>query len=282
MEKEPFDVIEQILDGNMVQHGPMNDRIYLMKTAPESEENLPQKLIEMAEKHGYSKIFAKIPSSHCDQFLQLGYRVEAIIPGFYNGKEAGCFLGYYLDKSRAEETDRIFCEKCHILALEKKETSHELPEPSLKLRKCEEKDVEEMAAIYQQVFKTYPFPIFDPAYLLQAMSKDVVFFGAESHGEMVALSSAEIDYKSASVEMTDFATLPSWRGKGLAAYLLAVMERFCQTKELKTAYTIARAVSPAINITFSRSGYQWCGRLKNNTQISGCIESMNVWYKKLS
>ncbi len=99
---------------------------------------------------------------------------------------------------------------------------------------------------------------------------------------MVALSSAEIDYKSASVEMTDFATLPSWRGKGLAAYLLAMMERFCQAEELKTAYTIARAVSPAINITFSRSGYQWCGRLKNNTQISGCIESMNVWYKKLS
>lgn len=44
MKKEPFDVIEQVLDGNMVQHGPMNDRIYLMKTAPESEENLPQKL----------------------------------------------------------------------------------------------------------------------------------------------------------------------------------------------------------------------------------------------
>jgi hypothetical protein len=36
MKKEPFDVIEQVLDGNMVQHGPMNDRIYLMKTAPES------------------------------------------------------------------------------------------------------------------------------------------------------------------------------------------------------------------------------------------------------
>ena len=47
------------------------------------------------------------------------------------------------------------------------------------------------------------------------------------------------------------------------------------------AYTIARAISPGMNITFARLGYHYGGRLVNNTQISGGLESMNIWYKSL-
>ena len=50
---------------------------------------------------------------------------------------------------------------------------------------------------------------------------------------------------------------------------------------MRTAYTIARAVSPGMNITFARLGYQFSGTLINNTQISGAIESMNIWHKPL-
>jgi hypothetical protein len=50
---------------------------------------------------------------------------------------------------------------------------------------------------------------------------------------------------------------------------------------IKTAYTIARAYSPGMNITFARSGYIYSGTLTHNTQISGKLESMNVWYKAL-
>jgi hypothetical protein len=44
-------------------------------------------------------------------------------------------------------------------------------------------------------------------------------------------------------------------------------------------YTIARAISVGMNITFARCGYDFGGTLVNNTQIAGRIESMNVWYK---
>jgi hypothetical protein len=37
-----------------------------------------------------------------------------------------------------------------------------------------------------------------------------------------------------------------------------------------------------MNITFAKNGYEYAGTLKNNTNISGNIESMNVWYKHLS
>ena len=52
-------------------------------------------------------------------------------------------------------------------------------------------------------------------------------------------------------------------------------------KNMRTAYTIARAISPGMNITFAKAGYKFSGTLINNTNISGGIESMNVWYKSL-
>ncbi len=53
------------------------------------------------------------------------------------------------------------------------------------------------------------------------------------------------------------------------------------SRGIRTAYTIARAVSYGMNITFARCGYQYGGRLVNNTDIAGSLESMNVWYKTL-
>jgi hypothetical protein len=34
-----------------------------------------------------------------------------------------------------------------------------------------------------------------------------------------------------------------------------------------------------MNITFAKCGYIFGGTLINNTQISGSIESMNLWHK---
>ncbi len=81
--------------------------------------------------------------------------------------------------------------------------------------------------------------------------------------------------------MTDFATLPQYRKQGIAQKLLHEMERNIKEKDFRMSYTIARAMSPGINITFARCGYTYAGTLINNTNISGSIESMNVWYKKL-
>ena len=81
--------------------------------------------------------------------------------------------------------------------------------------------------------------------------------------------------------MTDFATLPSHRGRGLATHLLGRMDGAARTAGERVAYTIARAVSFGMNITFARRGYAFGGTLVSNTQIGGAIESMNIWYKVL-
>ena len=138
-----------------------------------------------------------------------------------------------------------------------------------------------MSKLYQRVFPSYPFPIDNPNYIQESMETHIQYYAFESKGKLVALSSAEMDKKQQNVEMTDFATLPLWRGQGLAGELLKFMEQQMKAKGMLTAYTIARAVSAGMNITFAKQGYQYNGRLINNTQISGQIESMNVWSKGL-
>ena len=81
--------------------------------------------------------------------------------------------------------------------------------------------------------------------------------------------------------MTDFAVLPSERGKKLAMRLLQVMEDFLSAYKFRSFYTIARLKSLSMNKTFRNNGYRYSGTLINNTQIAGNIESMNVWYKQV-
>jgi putative beta-lysine N-acetyltransferase len=113
------------------------------------------------------------------------------------------------------------------------------------------------------------------------MEDNVVYFGVFRNGKAVALSSAEIDFEHSAVEMTDFATLPEFRGKGLSSHLLMRMAEEMKAMGIRTAFTIARAGSYGMNIVFAKCGYEYCGRLVNNTNISGNIESMNIWYLDL-
>ena len=156
-----------------------------------------------------------------------------------------------------------------------------LPDTPLTIRPARESDVESLATVYQQVFESYPFPIHEPDYLLETMDSHVQYFGVFDDTQLVAASSAEMDTTAQNAEMTDFATLPDYRGQGLALHLLETMEQHMRDLGIKTGYTIARALSAGMNITFAKHGYHYGGTLTNNTNICGRIESMNVWYKPL-
>ena len=65
----------------------------------------------------------------------------------------------------------------------------------------------------------------------------------------------------------------------MAAKLLRHMEIETHALGIKTSYTIARAASRGINRLFKNNDYQYAGLLINNSQISGSIQSMTVWYK---
>jgi len=276
----PQDTIEE-LRGSLIQHGPYNDRVYLMRLDPDAGADFPNQLVALAEEKSYSKIFAKVPETAAADFLETGFCEEASIPGFFAGQESALFLCRYLQKARRKESDAAAMEK--LLRLAEAKQGDELPPLDVRftVRRCTEADAEAMAAIYRQVFPSYPFPISEPEYLLETMRSHVAYFGVETKGRLIALGSAELDSEAANAEITDFATLPEWTGNSLALHLLRRMEQYLRQAQIITAYTIARAMSPGMNITFAKAAYQFAGRLKNNTNISGSIESMNVWHKPL-
>ncbi|HDS85268.1 MAG TPA: putative beta-lysine N-acetyltransferase [Phycisphaerales bacterium] len=277
-----FDTIEKI-DHSLVQHGPVSDRIYLMKLSGQDLPDLLGKLDALAEQRDYSKIFAKAPLQVKGLFEAHDYVEEAVVPCFYNGDTDGVFLAKYIDPQR--ELDPAQKKIEHIIDLA--ETKAALSETDhaaipLTIRPAEEDDVEALAEVYQQVFESYPFPIHEPDYLRETMASHVQYFGAFDQERLVAAGSAEMDVPAQNAEMTDFATLPEYRGRGLAQQLLDTMEQHMRDRGIKTGYTIARALSAGMNITFAKHGYQFAGTLTNNTNICGRIESMNVWYKSLT
>ena len=273
----------------------------------EDDEALCQALEELALSEGYTKIFAKVPTGRVLTFLRQGYRIEALVPRMFHGREDVFFLAWYpqlawyprgagtetgtekgslLSKEGAARSipdpdsmallDKLIRSKCPI---------HE-PPLSGKYRwfHCTGEDLEEMGALYKEVFDRYPFPIHKPEYLKETMQDHVEYFGIRrrDNHKLVGLSSAELHKGFNSVEMTDFAVLPETRGEGLALFLLRRMDEYAFQRRIPSAYTIARLRSPGMNATFIKGGYRYGGTLPGNTFIGGGLESMNVFYRVFS
>ncbi|SHE81135.1 putative beta-lysine N-acetyltransferase [Alkalibacter saccharofermentans] len=269
----------EFLGHSLIQHGKDNDRIYLMKYDYRDETKIIDSLKDLADKYSYSKIFAKVPLNKESIFLTAGYTREAKIPNYKSGEEDYVFLGKYMDHARGLINDSALLDDVLATARSKAKVDPPPLEDGHVIKKLTKEDAPEMAGLYKRVFKTYPFPIHDADYLIKTMEENIHYYGIFQGKKLVALSSSETDPEYKNCEMTDFATLPNYRGKKFALVLLFEMEKSMKALGFKTLYTIARAKSHGMNATFAKAGYAFGGMLINNTNISGDIESMNVWYK---
>ena len=275
------DRVEQFGQSTL-QHGPGNDRVYLMKLHHQDAPGVLEYIDELVEKHQYSKVFAKIPADSKAPFVEAGYSIEALVPKFYQGEIDGLFLASFPEAGRSEDPDAARVAQVLKMAQAKGENAVSTPVPEAVAGQCrlaQKDDCPAMAELYQRVFASYPFPIHDPDYLAETMANHVTYAGVWQEDQLVALASAEVDYGGSHAEMTDFATDPAFRGQGLAHLLLGELESRVADVGIQTSYTIARATSFGMNITFAKSGYRFAGTLIQNTQISGGLESMNVWYR---
>lgn len=264
-----------------IQHGKHSDRAYLMNLALGDLPEVIPYLDHLALTEGYTKIFAKVPARAQGSFERSGYEPEAVVPGFYRGEEEVSFMGKYFCDQRRQEQKPELVEQALETALAKELAEQPQLPAALCCRPTTAADAPAMAELYRRVFASYPFPIHDPGYLRQTMASHVVYHGVWEGEKLIALASAETDPAGRNAEMTDFATDPDYRGQGLANHLLAGLEEAAAERGILTAYTIARAYSFGMNVTFAKSGYQFSGTLTHNTQISGALESMNVWHKPL-
>lgn len=276
------------ISNSKIQHGPKNNRIYLMHLQKEDMPKILDDLDSLANFYGYSKIFAKVPKASAKTFFEYGYISEAKISRFFNGIEDCIFMAKYMDNKRNTEIDKDLNRKVLDVALSKKlensfknnSVDYNLPK-EFSFKKAKPSDASKMAALYSKVFNSYPFPVSDPEYIKETMNDNVIYFGVWKGNDIVALSSCEMCLEDKNVEMTDFAVVPDYRGHKFAYFLLGEMEKEMRKREIKTAYTIARSTSYGMNSTFAKCGYSFKGRLIKNTQIGGDIEDMNVWSKAL-
>lgn len=279
--KIKYDKTEKI-GNSIINHGKYNNRIYLMKLDKTDYPNIIPTLDDMAKEKGYTKIFAKIPYSLKDEFIKSGYIVEATIPGFYNGVEDVSFISKYFSEERASIKESNEIKKIIDISCAKDKITKQIElREEYQFHLCDKNDIEQMCKVYREVFETYPFPIYDEKYIEKTMNENFIYFSIRDKGKIVSLASTEMDYSTKSVEMTDFATLPQYRGNGFGVFLLWKMEEKMRRDNFYVAFTIARAISYGMNITFSKLNYKYGGTLINNTNISGDLESMNVWYKIL-
>jgi putative beta-lysine N-acetyltransferase len=272
------------MTGALIQHGPASDRVYLMKLSTSDVPRIIRFMEDLALDKGYSKLFAKVPGPAEGWFHARGFRVEARVPGMFAGGKDGCFMAKYPKRERSRIRDPKRVEE--VLRAAGRQAGRMSPQAlpaAWKMKALGPDDTPAMARTFRDVFETYPFPIHDPEYLRSTMDAHVRYFGVyDGGGRLVALSSAEMDPAGSNAEMTDFATLEPFRGRGLAGMLLARMEKDMGRAGIRTAYTIARAHATGMNIVFARQGYAFAGTLPNNTQIKGDLESMNVWHKHLA
>lgn len=263
----------------MVHHGKENNRIYLIGFDDRDRHIIVGALALLARKNGYDKIVVKVPESAARVFLDAGYATEAIVPGYFGGAEDCLFLSLFLSGERKTAMDLT---QLQGIIQKAREKQYSRPGPLAEgygIQAMERGMCEEMARLYRRVFKSYPYPIFDPQYLMKTMEDNIAYFGALFDGKLVAVASGEMNQKYKNAEMTDFAIDPQHRGKKLAKHLLAATEEDMEKRGIRTLYTIARAGSLPMNCTFAGMGYSFGGTLINNTQIAGNIESMNVWHK---
>lgn len=267
----------EIIAGSVVQHGYHNHRIYVMHLDTQQTDHLIPILDRLAQKKGYGKIFAKIPATHWRKFKAAGYTREAVVPGFFKGVTDGLFIARFLSEKRGQTEGEVWQPPRETDHISRPKTKDSTPS----VIACGPQDAVVLADLYCRVFETYAFPIDQADYLKRMMQENLFYFSISQKQTLIAAAALEIDFENGNCEMTDFATLPQFRGRGLAGGLLRRLDQKAISDGLKIAYTIARADSAAMNVVFYKSGYRYAGRLINNTQIGGRIRNMNVWYKRL-
>lgn len=257
-----------------------NQRIKLLDFDQEVEEMVGM-LEYLAKKHNLGKIIYIGTKAEVRILEDFGFIVEAEAEGFFKG-EKGYFLSKFTIPERSRSNQAKIAEKIFLEVIEHR-THRDVP--SLKeryeIRTASLEDSKEIAALYDTVFETYPTPMDDPEYVVEVMQDNLIFKVATAEDKIVSIASADMDRENLNAEITDCATLPDHRGRGLMDKLIAELEKELQQRGYLNAYTIARATSLGMNIVFAKRSYLYGGRLINNCHICGQFEDMNVWTKSL-
>jgi putative beta-lysine N-acetyltransferase len=242
--------------------------------------DLTNSIDQLCTEYSLDKVWGKIRSKDLDLYTSHGFIPEAHIDEFFINEDAVICAKFFKKRhlSTTVEKNQQVLEHTALTQLSKQ--CSELPE-GYKFKIGEPQDTNALSSLFSRVFETYPYPVFDQSYLRSSLGRTIYGLVYNAQGVLAAVASAETNpiYKNA--EMTDFATLPEERGKGLASFILDKLEHILKNQSFNSVYTIARSTSLSMNKVFKQAGYRYTGTLTKNCHIAGSFQDMNVWCKML-
>lgn len=263
-----------------VQYDPYNRRLKFFELTP-ADVGVNNAIAEALRDFDGGKLYSKIivyarPGQ--EGFQEAGLSREAVIWGFFENGDNAELWTRYPQQPRSRDARQAEGDKVAALAVNKQVAEPVLP-AGYTCAPASESDAGDIAKLLDATFKDYPTPISTNVVATAIRDRTSHFRLVRNlEGELVACASAEIHHTRKSAELTDCATRPDQRGKGLMSRILRALEEDLAGEfGITDVYTIARAYEPGMNCSFAKLGYRYTGRLVNNCRMPDGFESMNVW-----
>ena len=221
----------------------MNKRVKILNSDSISIQTL-EKIKDFASVNQAGKILCNTVLSEVKLFTQAGFCIEGKIDGFFKGEDAYC-VSYFMDSKRRisespEQKDKVIAQ-CFMP--NNRHTAGGNNTLFYSIRTATQSDIGEIVALFSTVFSTYPTPVYDEEYIRQTMNGKILYKVAESEGKIIGMASADMDMENMNAEMTDCATYPDYRGKGVLSNIICELEAELKNRSFITLYSLSRAVN---------------------------------------
>lgn len=258
-----------------------NERVKIIDFNKISVQNL-KRIIHFSSKEHLGKIICNCTIEFFEIFTNAGFDFEGKIDGFFKGKDAFC-MSYFISSDRTACSNFTNKELIVKQCLAVRDTFiHIDNKATYSIRNATNSDIEEMVKLFSDVFSTYPSPVYDEEYLKQTMNEKVLYKVAVYNEKIIGIASADMDKENLNAEITDCATYPVYRGKGVLSNIISSLESDLKNMGFISLYSLSRAINPGVNIVLSKHNYKFTGRLINNCNICGDFEDMNIWVKEIN
>ena len=257
---------------------PFSDRIRCDHPVACAAESLDRELVDAARERQRGRVVLLARASMRSGLEACGMTREATMPGFYDGREDCDVFGYAIDPSRSRlAAPQAVGEVDELIGKVKPGRDRAAPPTE----RAATADAEAIAALVADTFQHYPTPTGNTAYVADQIAAGTPFRIVRDGDAVVACASADLVRGACTAELTDCATRPDQRGRGLMQGLLSDLMDDLRALRYPTAFTLARASVAGVNLAFQRLGFVWRGQMTRSCRIGGGIEDMNVWSRAL-
>lgn len=263
----------------VVVNDPYSDRIRCDHPDVDSPRDLSKLLKSKAAEFDRDRVVALVDPATARGLEEAGFASEGLMPGFYRGEEACEVMGWAPHKSGLQEATPEANEHTSTILEQKRGTAglHSVVDTEL----AELADAPAIAELLGETFNAYPTPSSDPEYVANEIAGGTPFRVVREDGQIAACASADIVHDARTAELTDCATRPECRGRGWMQAILRELMNDLRDRDFPTAFTLARASIPGVNIAFQRLGFKFRGRMARSCRIGDGLEDMNIWSRRL-